>query len=470
MPVAGSVRVRTEDPAAPQVNVAGAVAAFRRNPRDGAIAALAIPALGTLAIDPVVTIVDTAWVGRLGTVPLAALAVAGAVFAAVFSVFNFIQVTITPLIAAEMGRGQRGRAGAIATGAVWIAAVLGVVLAAVFIALSPAITELFGSAADVTAEATTYLRIRFLALPVMLIATVGHGVYRGHHDTRTPLRVAVGMNLVNLVLDPILIFGADLGVAGAAWATVVAQTVAAVWFIILMFKTQRVRLGIGDADVALDSLPIREVVAKGWPMIFRSMALLAAITATTVAAARIGTVETAAHQVALQVWLFLAFVLDSYAVAAQAMVGTDIGAGNISAARAVSDRLLALGLVTGFGLSIVVAATAPLLPLLFGIEPDVQDALSGIYLFVVVLQPLTALVYVWDGVGIGAAAFRYLAGSMLVASLAAVVTLVALGDSLFGIWMALAVLTGVRLVTLAWWHQRGILSGGRDPSPSSRAA
>lgn len=441
-------------------------AAFGSNPRDKAIAALAIPALGTLAIDPIVTIVDTAWVGRLGTVELAALAVAGAVFAAVFSVFNFIQVTITPLIAAELGRDQLGRAGAIARGAVWIAAGLGVLLGALFVLLSPAITNLFGSAADVTQEATSYLQIRFLALPVMLVATVGHGVYRGHHDTKTPLYVAIGMNVINLVLDPILIYGFDLGVAGAAWATVVAQTVAAVWFLVLMFGTQRDRLGIGRRRVAFASLPIGEVIQKGWPMIVRSLALLGAITATTVAAARIGTVDTAAHQIALQVWLFLAFVLDSYAIAAQAMVGTDVGRGDLDEARRLSNRLLALGLITGVVLSVVVAVTAPLLPVLFGIDADVQEAISGIYFFVIILQPLTALVYVWDGIGIGAAQFRYLAGSMVVASVAAIVVLLMVGDSLVGIWASLAVLTGTRLITLAWWYQRGVLAGGKDPSPS----
>jgi MATE family, multidrug efflux pump len=237
-----------------------------------------------------------------------------------------------------------------------------------------------------------------------------------------------------------------------------------------MFRTQRDKLGIGRKRVAFRSLPIAEVVRKGWPMIVRSIALLGAITATTVAAARIGTVDTAAHQIALQVWLFLAFVLDSYAIAAQAMVGTDIGRLELVEARRVSNRLLALGLVTGISLSVLLAVTAGLLPALFGIGDDVQQTLSSIYVFVVILQPLTALVYVWDGIGIGAAEFRYLAGTMVIASIAAMVVLFAIGDTLVGIWTSLAVLTGTRLVTLAWWYQRGVLSGGPDPSPSSQAA
>jgi len=444
--------------------------AFKRNPRDGAIAALAIPALGTLAMDPLVSIVDTAWVGRLGTVSLAALAVASAVFAAVFSVFNFVHAAITPLVAGEVGRNDLRRAGSISVGAVVIAATIGVAVAGLAIAVSPWIVEIFGAEPDVAQDATVYLRIRFIALPAMLVAMVGHGVYRGHSDTRTPLYVVIGLTVVNLVLDPILIFGADLGVAGAAWATVVAQVFAAGWFLLLMFGRHRTRLGISRHIGRLDSLGIGRILSAGWPMMVRSAALLASLTAITIAATRTGTVQVAAHQIALQVWLFLSFVLDSYAIAAQAMVGTDLGPGDRAAARNVSNRLLALGLMTGIGLSLLLLISAPGVPVLFGADEQVTEALQSIYLFVIVLQPLTALVYVWDGIGIGASAFRFLAASMLVAFVLTVATLVVGGDTLVGVWVAVGVLTISRLVALAWWYVAGPLALGRGPSPVSQEA
>jgi MATE family multidrug resistance protein len=304
----------------------------------------------------------------------------------------------------------------------------------------------------------------------MIIATVGHGVYRGHQDTKTPLKVAVGMNIVNLVLDPLFIFTFGLGVVGAAWATVVAQTLAAAWFLVLMFGLDRTRLGIGRVKAGIRGLPIVEVLSAGWPMIVRAASLLAAITATTVAAARVGTASVAAHQIALQVWLLLSFTLDAYAVAAAAMIGKDLGAGKRPAARLLSHRLLALGLMTGIGLSILLFVTAPLIVSLFSLDGAVADELSSIYWFVIVLQPLTALVYVWDGIGVGASAFRYLAASMVVAGAASVITIVLVGDTLVGIWVGLAVLTLVRLVSLAGWYRWGKLSSGRDPSPASRAA
>jgi len=239
--------------------------AFKRNLRDGAVAALAIPALGTLAIDPLVSIVDTVWVGRLGTVELAALAVASAVFAAVFAVFNFVHVTITPMVAGEVGRGFPERAGDITKGALVISVCIGIALAIVLGALSEAIVGAFGASGDVLEQSASYLQVRALSLPSMMLAMVAVGVYRGHQDTRTPLYVAIGMNIVNLILDPILIFGAGMGVTGAAWATVVAQTVAAIWFLVLLFARDRERFGLGGRVHGVRGLGMDGSLETGGP-------------------------------------------------------------------------------------------------------------------------------------------------------------------------------------------------------------
>ena len=444
--------------------------AFRRNARDRAIAALAIPALGTLAIDPLVSIVDTAWVGRLGTVELAALAVASAVFGAVFAVFNFIHVTITPMVAGEVGRGSPARAGGITKGALIISVALGVVLAIVVGTYSERIVDAFGARGDVLEQSAAYLSIRVLSLPAMLLAMVGHGVYRGHQDTRTPLYVAIAMNLVNLVLDPILIFGFDLGVTGAAWATVVAQWIAAVGFIVLMFGRDRVRFGLVGHTTGLRGLGMGRILSDGWPMMVRSLALLFALTATTFAATRIGTAEVAAHQIALQTWLFMSFVLDSLAVAAMAMIGSDVGAGRFKDAREIANRLLALGFVAGVILAAGLAVFEPYLAGLFSAEPMVEELLGSIVWFVIALQPLTALVYVWDGIGVGVSAFRFMAVSMVVAAVITAGALALIGSTLVGVWTALTVLVLSRLLAFVGWHLWGPLSGERDPSPESRVA
>lgn len=444
--------------------------AFQRNPRDGAIAALAIPALGTLAIDPLVSIVDTVWVGRLGTVELAALAVASAVFGAVFAVFNFVHVTITPMIAGEVGRGHPERAGGITKGALVISVVLGIVLALALGGLSEGVVGAFGATGDVLEQSAAYLEVRALGLPAMLMAMVGVGVYRGHQDTRTPLYVAIGMNIVNLVLDPILIFGAGAGVVGAAWATVIAQTFAAGAFLFLLFSRDRVRFGLIGRIHGLRGLGMTRIIGEGWPMMLRSTALLFALTATTYAATQLGTADVAAHQVALQLWLFMSFVLDSFAVAAMAMIGSDMGTGQRGAARDLGNRLLALGFMAGIVLAVGLLLLRPFLASFFGVDPQVESLLSSIVWFVIVLQPLTALVYVWDGIGIGASAFRFMAASMVMSAVLTVGALLILGGSLVGVWTALTVLVLSRLFFFALWQRWGPLSVSRGPCRESQAA
>lgn len=441
--------------------------AFMRNPRDGAIAALAIPALGTLAIDPLISIIDTIWVSKLGTSSLAAIAIASAVFGAVFAVLGFVHVTITPLVAGEVGRNNLPQAGGVTKGAFVVSVGIGVVVAGVAVLLAEPVVELFGASGDVLAQAVSYLQIRMLALPAMLVAMVGHGVYRGHQDTRTPLYVTIAMNVVNLVLDPILIFGLGMGIVGAAWATVIAQLIAATAFLVLMFGRDRSKLGLNGRIGDARGIEVSTILVKGWPMMVRSMALLFALTATTVAAARIGVAEVAAHQIAFQIWLFLAFVLDSLAVAAMAMIGMDLGRKDTAAARDLAHRMLALGLMMGAVLGLGLAIAEPFLAGLFSADVPVSEGLSSIVWIVVLLQPITALVYVWDGIAIGASAFRFMAVTMVCGAAVTVLCLALIGDTLTGVWLSIGALSVSRLAASLGWQIFGPLAREQDPSPSS---
>jgi Na+-driven multidrug efflux pump len=198
------------------------------------------------------------------------------------------------------------------------------------------------------------------------------------------------------------------------------------------------------------------------------MALLFVLTATTFAATRLGTPEVAAHQIALQTWLFMSFVLDSLAVAAMAMIGSEMGADHRRAARDIANRLLALGFMMGTVLAVALALVRPFLAPLFSAEPVVEELLASIVWFVIVLQPLTALVYVWDGIGIGTSAFRFMAASMVISAALTVAVLFAIGGTLVGVWIALTVLVLSRLVAFVVWHQRGPLAVARGPSHGSQ--
>ncbi|MEE9178031.1 MAG: MATE family efflux transporter, partial [Acidimicrobiia bacterium] len=198
---------------------------LRLSKTDRAILGLAIPALGALAIDPLLTLADTAFVAQLGTTELAALGVDTAILGFAFFAFNFLAYVTTPLVARALGRGRRDEARRWVGDALLLAVGLGVMVTLVVLVAAPLFVELMGATPEVGEPAVSYLRIRALATPAVLIVTTGHGAFRGHMDTRTPLVVAAGVNGLNLVLDPLLIFTLGLGLEGAAVATVIAQYV-----------------------------------------------------------------------------------------------------------------------------------------------------------------------------------------------------------------------------------------------------
>ena len=417
---------------------------------DRDILRLALPALGALAADPLVSMVDTVFVGRLGVVPLAALGVNTAIFTLAFVVFNFLAYGTTPMVARAVGRGDRVGAGDVVMQAFLVAVVVGGVATLTVEVLAVPIVTLMGAGPDLREPALSYLRIRALAGPAVLLVTAGHGAFRGYQDTRTPLLVTLGLNLVNLVLDPLFIFGFGWGLRGAALATLAAQWFGALWFVHLLLRNRRRELGIQPRLPRLAE--IRPFVRIGGELALRTLALIGTLTLATAVATRVGTVQVAAHQVGAQIWLLLAMIVDSLAVAAQALVAGYRGAGDARMARRASNRLLGWGLVTGFALGGLFFLLAPVLPRLFTDEPAVLEATGEIFPFIVAMQPLNAIVFVWDGVFMGAERFRFLAVQMaFAAACAATVLLLVLpmGWGLPGVWWGIVALMVARAVTLA---------------------
>jgi MATE family multidrug resistance protein len=417
---------------------------------DRDILRLAVPALGALAADPLVSMVDTVFVGRLGVVPLAALGVNTSIFAMSFIVFNFLAYGTTPMVARAVGRGDRTGAGDVVLQALLLAVVVGGVATLMLEALAGPIVALMGAGPDLREPALSYLRIRALAGPAVLLVTAGHGAFRGYQDMRTPLLVTLALNVVNLVLDPLFIFGFGWGLRGAALATLIAQWIGALWFVHLLLRSRRHELGIQPRVPRLAE--IRPFLRVGGELALRTLALVGTMTLATAVATRIGTVQVAAHQIGTQIWLLLAMIVDSLAVAAQALVAGYRGSGNIAMARRASNRLLVWGLASGFALGGLFFLLAPVLTTLFTNDPAVLAALAGIYPFVVAMQPLNAIVFVWDGVFMGAERFRFLAVQMAVSALcaAAILLLVLpMGWGLTGVWWGIFALMFVRGATLA---------------------
>ena len=419
-------------------------AILRRHPHDREIWRLAVPAFGALVAEPLYVLADTAIVGHLGTHPLAGLAIAGTVLTSAFGVFNFLAFGTTAAVARRFGAADHRAAAEHGVAGLWLAAALGTALTVLGLALAPVVVDAMGASDDVRPYALAYLRIGVLGSVPMLLALAATGYLRGLQNTRIPLLIAISANALNLLLDVVLVYGLDLGIEGSAWATVVSQTGAAGAYL----------WAVGRSIVASGASPrprrdyVRDALVVGGHLTVRTASLLTAFTVTTAVASRLGDVEVAAHQVAWQLWFFLALALDAIAIAAQAIVGRALGAGDASAARAGTRRMLEWGALAGTVAAVGVLLLRPVLAGAFTDDGAVRDQLLDVLWAVALMQPLAALVFVLDGILIGAGESRYLALAMLAASAAfipAALVVLALDASLLALWAALYIFVGARL-------------------------
>lgn len=431
-----------------------------RSPHDREIARLAVPALGALVAEPLYVLADTAVVGRLGTEELAGLAVASSALLAGYSIFIFLAYGTTAAVSRLLGAGADREAAHQAVQGLWLAAAIGAVVTVAVLALGGPIVGALGADGAVRDHAEVYLRVSALGIVPQLLTFAGTGYLRGLQDTRTPLVVAVAAALANLVLELVLIPGLGFGIGASAASTVVAQVGAAGVFLWLILRATA-RLGAG---VRPDPPAIRRLGRAGWDLLVRTVALRGALTVLTAVAARIGTVDVGAHEIAFAVWSLLALGLDALAIAGQAMVGRHLGAGDVDRARSVGRRMLELGVVGGLLATVVVLALRPVLPDVFSTDPAVVALAGFLLVHVAVLQPVNAVAFVLDGLLIGAGDMAFLARSMVGAALVAVTAaglVLALGLGIGWLWGAIALLMVSRagILSVRWRSGRWAVVG-----------
>ncbi len=425
-----------------------------------AILRLAVPALGALAIDPLLTLTDTAFVARLGVVELAALGVDTAILGFVFFGFNFLAYATTPLVAQALGRNDEDRARRWVGDALVLAVVLGLFAMLVVEVLAPWFVELMGAGEEVAGPAVSYLRIRGLATPAVLLVTAGHGAFRGHQDTKTPLLVALAVNLINVVLDPILIFWAGWGIEGAAIATIVAQYFGAIWFLRLI-RARRMADRPGRFTEAWPTL--LELGRNGILVSVRTALLLGGLTFAASTATRLGAAEIGAHQLVMQVWLLAAMIADSFAIAGQALIGEAVGGREANEAGRISLHLVLWGVGTGVLLMLCFIAGAPLLAHLVE-DPEVARLTVSAAAVAGWMMPVAAPLFVADGIFFGLLAFGTVIAStgMGAVTLVSLISATPLGDSLDGIWWAIGAMLVARGLVYVASFRRSVLSAVRS--------
>lgn len=464
---------------------------------DRRILALAAPSLGALVAEPLFVLIDSAMVGHLGANALAGLSLASTVLTTAVGVFVFLAYATTAATARHLGAGRRTEALRAGVDGIWLALALGVVTGTLLWICAHTLTVALGAGDEVAHAATAYLRASAPGLPGMLVVLAATGVLRGLLDTRTPFVVAIAGALLNVGLNAVLLYGVGMGVAGSGAGTAVAQSVMAVALCLPVLRAARAagvplrphRSGLGAS------------LGAGAPLLVRTLSLRAAILLTVWAATALGTHALAAHQIVTAVWNLSAFTLDALAVAAQALIGTALGQeearrgsaalpagvepvpgervepssapgpGRIEAplgVEAVLRRTLVWGAGTGVVIGVVLVGASPWLPLLFTTDSAVSLTAGPALVLAGCAMPLAGVVFLLDGVLIGAGDGRYLArmGLLTLVSYAPLAVLVAHGwpvdgdGGLVWLWAAFAVVfmgaralvNGLRARGTAWRH------------------
>jgi putative MATE family efflux protein len=398
-----------------------------------------------LAAEPLYLLVDTAVVGHLDGVSLAGLAVGGGLLAYVAALLNFLAYGTTARAARRTGAGDR--AGAVAEGvqATWLAVVLGVALALLFQLLAGPLTRLLAGGAGPVADAgEQWLRVASPGLPLLLVALAGNGWLRGVQELRRTMGNVLAGSGVGVVLCPLLVHPAGLGLVGSAVANVAGQALTAALFVRAVLRE--------DVSWRPRLAALRAQLVIGRDLLLRAAVLQVSFLVATGVVARAGTAELGAHQIAIQLFFFLALVLDAYAIAAQTLVGQALGAARPDVARDTARRVTLWGLGTGVVVAGVLLALRPVVLPLFTDDPAVLAQAAVAWWFLAGMQPLAGVVFALDGVLMGAGDVGYLRTVTIGAALVGFVPLsllaVPLGWGLAGVWTGLTLFVALRLVAV----------------------
>lgn len=416
------------------------------------ILALAFPALGALAAEPLYLLVDTAVVGRLGAEALAGLAVGGVILANSVWLMNFLAYGTTGIAARLFGAGRRHDAVRTGVQATWLAFGLGILVTILLQLLAEPLVAVVAGSNEATREAAVgWLRIASLGAPFITITLAGQGWLRGVQELRRPLVYLLIANAISAVLAPLLVHTAGLGLNGSAIANVIGQVVGASLFV-LALRRERVSLRPNRSGIRTQLAPARDLG-------LRTIALQAVFVSATALASRLGPEQVAAHLIVIQLWFFLALVLDALAIAGQALIGDLLGAGRVAAARATARRLGIFGVACGAVASGILLAGWNVIPRIFTPDPEVIDSVRSVWPWFLAMEPVAGLLFALDGVLIGAGDNAFMRNASVVGAVVGYLPLAGLTViydlGLTGLWAALTAFIVLRCALVVARTARG---------------
>lgn len=408
---------------------------------------LAASAFVVLAAEPLYLLVDTAVVGHLGATALSGLGIAAALMGLLLLIGTFVEYGTTSRAARWFGAQRHDAAVNEGVQASWLAVIIGLVVIALGEAFAdPLIGLLAGSNPDTQQAAESWFRIAVVGTPGVLLVLAGNGWMRGVQDTRRPVRIVVIANALSAAASPVLVYPLHLGLQGSAIANVGAQVVGGGLFL---------RALHGSTSATRPQWTVmRAQLVVGRDLVVRSAAFQVAFLTAAGVASRMGSAQIAAHQIGLQLWEFTALLLDSFAIAAQSLVGAALGASDETGARRMAWQVAGYGLWAGCGFSVLFAAGWRLVPQAFTSSPAVQHQAHLLWPWLVAMLPAAGIVFALDGVLIGAGDVGFMRTLTLIAAVGAFAPLNVAALhwhwGIGGVWAGLAAFIGVRLIGMVW--------------------
>ena len=421
---------------------------------------LSLPILLSLIAEPVTGLIDTGFVAQLGTEPLAALAVGIGVLSSIFWIFGFLGIATQTEVAQASGRGDNEGAINAVSLALLLGLLLSLLLSGILFPGATFVARLLGGQGVVLALATDYIQLRLVGAPAVIVTIVGFGALRGIQDMKTPLWIALLINITNILLDMILIFGWSfipaLGVGGAALASSISQWLGAAWMIVEV----RRRLGLTRAINFRDGLRFLRV---GRDLFIRTGSLTLFMLVATRVATGMGPEAGAAHQVIRQVWFFTALVLEAFATTAQSLIGYFFGSAQMREAKRVAFTTTVWSLGTGIGLMTVMLLSTPIVSNIL-VPADTISVFTGAWIVAALSQPLNALAFITDGIHWGTSDYGFLRNAMLMATICGLIGLQSVAsenpDNFTAVWIVTVIWIGLR----ALWGMLRVFPGfGNSP-------
>ena len=391
-----------------------------------------------MTAEPLTALIDTAFIASLGVIPLAALGVGTSALSSLFWIFNFLGISAQTEVAQAEGKKKSQKAKGIASLSLLMAFGFGILLILLILPNTAWLAEKMGASGAIQVEAISYIQIRTFGAPAVLLMLVSFGVLRGLQDMRSPLYIAIGINLLNLLLDWLLIFGNAnfpiMGVAGSALASTIAQWIGALAGIFIIAR----KLGLTRAFTLSEA---KKLLSIGSDLFIRTGLLTFFLAYTTRTATSISAEAGAAHQAIRQIFLFTGLALDAYASTVQSLVGYFIGQDSLVWAKKVVllgakwslGTGIMLGMLMWLGREIVIDILVPASAVALFLPAWAISALS---------QPINAVAFLTDGAHWGTGDYRFLRNAMIAALLVGIagISLIDLNspNALLWIWIVMA--------------------------------